>query len=101
MIYWYSDFTNCYIYLKHPHYSMTYVHVAIDLTFYFQHVNLLFASEVPSRSALTDNLHVGCFVLCYSRNGLPTCLFSCTYLEKTGLVVSPKYHAETSFSHNI
>lgn len=37
---------------------MTYVHVAIDLTFYFQHVNLLFASEVPSRSAFTDNVHV-------------------------------------------
>lgn len=75
MIYWYSDFTNCYIYLKHHHYSMTYVHVAIDLTFYFQHVNLLFASEVPSRSAFTDNVHV--VVSCFATVEM-VCLYACS-----------------------
>lgn len=75
MIYWYSDFTNCYIYLKHPHYSMTYVHVAIDLTFYFQHVNLLFTSEVPSRSAFTDNVHV--VVSCFATVEM-VCLYACS-----------------------
>lgn len=75
MIYWYSDFTNCYIYLKHPHYSMTYAHVAIDLTFYFQHVNLLFASEVPSRSAFTDNVHV--VVSCFATVEM-VCLYACS-----------------------